>query len=313
VKRFAILFSLIATIVWAAPPNDQGGGKTWDYYDTIYKDGPCHYWREDAASGTTETDVGRNAGGSPCNVAKNGTYSAGVTLNVTSGLASEPDKAVSYDGASGTLLDLGGSSDYALDTTSTNGWAVEFWEKTSASTGYFISYFTDSGHYAWYMYNNGGALLVALKQSNCQTTSTAPQAGSGINDGNWHYIVMTAVGAGSGQISTLDTFVDGVSVSHTTSFTGTDQCASATKVGTVALANTGNLAATLDEIATYRRTGVAGLTAAQIADHYNVGRHAAHHGPAHVVGRDSFFPWFQASIDSSSLSNMLTATEWSRR
>lgn len=288
-RRLALLFCLLASSVWAVPPNDQGGGKTWDYYDMIYTDNPCHYWRMDATSGTSETDVGRGAGIGVCNALQNGTYAGTFTLKLSGSNKGDADMAASFGGASGDRMDMNASIDFKPDPTNGNGWAVEFWEKTTATTGYFVTNYTDSTHYNWYLYNNSGALLNALKNtgSSCQTTMSTSTGGSNINDGNWHYIALLVIGNGAGAFSTFDAYVDGVNVWNAPVFSGSF-CNQGYKLGVAQLANTGNQAVTIDELAIYLATGASALTAAQVKNHYLMGLKSPHHGPAHVVQADSF-------------------------
>lgn len=289
--RLALAFVLWATSAFAVALNDQGGGKVWDYYDLVQTDGPCHYYRFDAASGTTETDVGRNAGQAPCNGALNGGYAGTFTLKAKGSAKGDADYAASFGGASGDRWDANSNSDYAMDPTNTNGWAVEFWEKTSGTTGYFVTNYTSSAAYNWYLYNNSGALLNALKNtgSSCQTTMSTSTGGSGINDGNWHHIALLVIGNGSGAFSTFDGYVDGVNVWTKPTFSGTF-CNGNYNLGVAQLNNTGNLAMTIDELAFYRKTGGSALTAAQVTNHYLMGLKSPHHGPAHVTENDWFLP-----------------------
>jgi hypothetical protein len=81
-KRLALLVLLLPRLVWATCNTDS-------YSTAVCNMSPIRYFRMDAPSGTSETDLGSSA--------TNGTYHNGFTLGAT-GIPALTDKAASFSG-----------------------------------------------------------------------------------------------------------------------------------------------------------------------------------------------------------------------
>lgn len=273
IRRLLLALCLLPSLVWATCPSDNYA------VNGVCPDSPCHWFRMDASSGTTETDQGFGAGaeGGKCaQSTANATYSGGFTLSQTGIVGAGTDKATAFNGSTGKLVSTEGT-DYFPDMTLNGGWSVEAWIKMVGTDGYVAIKDNVSAscgnEWEWYFYNNAGAISFAIRNSTSSCTSglyASPSAGSGLNDGNYHHVVATTLGAGGTALTNLKLSVDGSQVNSTTVFSGTPCNNNNTYV--VRLASDKNGAAcglngTIDEFALYHVQ----LSTTQITAHYNAG------------------------------------------
>ncbi|MGD8912634.1 MAG: calcium-binding protein, partial [Candidatus Thiodiazotropha sp.] len=211
--------------------------------DSVLDDSPLAYWKFDETDGLVARDVSGNG--------LDGYYNADVGLNEV-GAVSGGGTAISIDGESGTLVDLGNDASLQIDRGT-----VEAWINTSESS--YGTILEKMGAYSLYLYNNE---LVAYNGS----SGTRIYSGVDLVDGQWHHISLTF---DSGVENGTRLYVDGVEAA----------------VGTLTVANqdnslkvggryvtSGRFAGLVDEVAVFDRV----LSADQILCHADpTGRVAA--------------------------------------
>lgn len=231
----------------------------------------------DASSGTTETDQGFGAGaeGGACvDSPADGTYSGGFTLSQTGIVGAGADTAAAFNGSTGKVTGANGN-DYSPDLTLNAGWSIEAWIKMAGTDGYVSVKDNVSAscgnEWEWYFYNDAGAISFNIRSNTCTSGSYAlVSAGSGLNDGNYHHVVATTLGAGGGALTNIKVSIDGSQVGSTTSFSGTPCNRNVTYPIRIAADKNGaacGLNGTIDEYALYHVQ----LSTTQITTHYNAG------------------------------------------
>lgn len=240
-----------------------------DYASTIQGDCAIHYYRMDAASGTTETDQGASCGGLGTN---NGTYNGTFSLNQTGIAGAGTDKAASF--VTNGYLQVNASTEFMPNTSAGVGWTIEFWFMPVDATSFAILYATTDATAAsqvlWIAKTAAGAIRWHMHQSNCTSQMADATAGT-YTAGVWNHVVLVTVGAGSGTFTSFRLYVNASLVSTVTSFSGT-ACGGGGTVMRLAQ-NAGNFyAGALDEVAFYGPN--VALTQTQVTNHYTLGTNA---------------------------------------
>jgi len=215
------------------PPSYPAGS----YPAKVVADGAVAYWRLGETSGTTAVDV---IGGA------NGTISGGVTLGQSGALA-DADKAMAFDGTTGTILT---AASITLPVTCT----LELWIKTTdarLNTTLLSNRFIVQDGIVGIFVNSSGGLFIDSYQGTNNVISSVPV----VTDGIWHHVVWT----NNGSLGTV--YIDSqLTISQAqphTSLAAPFQIAFDTFQGLY-------LNSTIDEVAIYPTA----LTAPQIAAHY---------------------------------------------
>ena len=164
------------------------------YGKAIVQDTPDLYWRLGETAGTTAVDVSGNL--------FDGIYAGGYTLGRQGGVSGTTDKAVKFDGISGTV----GS---AAPITNPTNYSEELWFNTTTTHGGKLVGFGNaqsglSSAYDRHVYMENSGQLTFGVWTGFQNTITSPQA---YNNGQWHHMVATQ-SSGDG----MKLFVDGVLV-----------------------------------------------------------------------------------------------------
>ncbi|MCU7934082.1 MAG: hypothetical protein KZQ99_04275, partial [Candidatus Thiodiazotropha sp. (ex Dulcina madagascariensis)] len=208
--------------------------------DAVLEDNPVGYWKFDETEGLVATDVSGNG--------LDGYYNTAVGLG-NPGAVTGGGTAASFDGASGTLADLGNSGSLQFD----NG-TVEAWINTGNAGSYNRTILAKHNAFGLYLANNQ---LVAIDWS----SNTTLESGVNLADGQWHHVSMTFE---SGVASGTRLYVDGVETAvGTTQVAGHD---ASLKVGGGLNNGAGNnFTGLIDEVALFDRV----LTAEQIQRHAN--------------------------------------------
>lgn len=258
IRRLLALALLAPSLAWADT-----------YFNTVTADTPCHWYRMDATSGSTEPDARSGCSGSS---AINLTYAGGFTLSQTGILNSQtPNLAVKFDGTSGTKAEGVPDSDCLPKTGNNVGWSMEAWFKSTGGDSVAVSaYSTFSGptNYSYYVnYNPSGSgqLAFEMKQGDCSSDHGFPQVGSSLNDGNYHQVVITTLGNGSGDIQHVKIYIDASLLITFTAFTGSTICTGVGHFGLAQISNVGRFVGTEDEVSFYR----AELSSTQVTTHRN--------------------------------------------
>jgi hypothetical protein len=173
------------------------------YNAAILSKAPIHYYRMDAASGSTEADLGSSP--------QNGIYQNGFTLNVT-GIPALSDKAASFSGAANTRMNNSGGAGSAEGPSSTNGvgWTALGWfnfASTADGQAPFSRY--GSACYQWIVWTTGGK-IEARVYNNCTGDVTNKITGPTVNPNTWYLIGFGTTGQGNGNIN-AEFCVNGVS------------------------------------------------------------------------------------------------------
>ena len=157
---------LLAAFLWASP-----AGATPTPYGAAVLGVPSvlGYWPLDETSGTTAYDVAS----SPAN----GTYSGGFTLGGYGALMTSTDYAPIFNGVSGSISVGSVSKLYPSASAS-----LEVWFKTSGSGGPLIKSGAATQLQLW---------LYSGSLTGYVDGATVQSADLGLNDGNWHYAVLT--------------------------------------------------------------------------------------------------------------------------
>ncbi|MEW8458912.1 MAG: LamG-like jellyroll fold domain-containing protein, partial [Candidatus Thiodiazotropha endolucinida] len=202
--------------------------------DTVLDDRPLGYWKFDDTEGLVATDVRRNN--------LDGYYNAAVGLNEL-GAVSGGGTAISIDGGSNTLVDLGNTPSLQLDRGTVEAWI----NASSSSYGTIVE---KMGAYSLYLYNN------ELTVSN-GTSGIHIRSGVNLVDGQWHHVSMTF---DSGVANGTRLYIDGVEVAVGT-MTVEDQTSNLRVGGRYV--NGGRFTGLIDEVAVFDRV----LSADQIRRH----------------------------------------------
>ena len=219
-------------------------GSSSTYATTVEADGPIAYYRLSELTGTTGADSsGNNA---------LGIYNNGVGHNVPGAIVGDPDTAASWNGAccgmlnsTPTLLPLGNAPR-----------TIEAWFKTtSTSLGYIVGYGQDSNDLSFDVGVSPGQIVLSTFFDD-HSWNTHP-----LNDGNWHYIVITY----DGQNATA--YIDGQSLGAQSYSNSLNTKPTALTLACSFDGYYGCFSGDLDEVAVYNKV----LTATQVATHYHTG------------------------------------------
>lgn len=211
IRRLLIALCLLPTLAWAV-----------NYSTTVNTFSPNHYYRMDAASGTTETDIGSSA--------TNGTYEnilGTFTLNATGLIFGDTDKAVSTTGS--RMYSVNAANTMPADTTG-GGWSQLIWFKpTSGVTmGLSAKDSTASNRQMWDfgLTWNGSAFvphwIMRDLTISCNGGTYKDATGGTLANNAIHMALLTTAGGGTGSntLSRMTLYIDGVQVFQTTSFSG---------------------------------------------------------------------------------------------
>ena len=273
-KRVVVLAALVgiltASLGLAGPAmaafsgETRNSGNAWavqtrilqPYTAQVLADSPYLYYLVDESSGPTAADTSGNV--------RTGTYTAMAAYRQPGGLPNNPGFAVSFNGGGGRVVS--GGTSLSNPTTFT----LELWFKTTTSSGGKLLGFestqaSTSSTYDRHLFMRVNGTLVYGGWSNGGTsTITSPKS---YNDGNWHYLALSAVKSGNQQVSTM--YVDGTSVVSGTT-TRTSSYSGWWRVGYGSLPSGGtyppsaNFVGTVDNVAVYTTA----LTGTRIAAHY---------------------------------------------
>lgn len=241
------------------------GSNTWRtaadleqrYTAAVSTDRPWAFYRLDEPSGTAAAD---SAGGN-----RTGSYTAVAAYGETGALPGNPGYATRYAGGTGRMV--GGGSALSDPTT----FSVELWFKTTSTAGGKLFGFENTRNQTSSAYDREAVLrtdgrVTYVGGASTSKVLTSPTA---LNDGRWHHLVVTSVPAGgSNQSSAL--YVDGAPAASGTTSKAAFAYAGWWRIGYgqipigIAFPLTGNLSATIDDVAIYTTQ----LSAARVAAHY---------------------------------------------
>jgi hypothetical protein len=195
------------------------------YSAAILAKSPIHYYRMDAASGTSEADLGSSP--------QSGTYQNGFTLNAA-GIPALTDKAARFSGAANTEMQNAGGAGSVEGPSSTSGvgWTALGWfnfASVAGSQAPFSRY--GSGCYQWVVIMTGGKIDVTI-YNNCAGTVGNSIIGPPANPNTWYLIGLSTTGQGNGNIN-AELCVNGVSAGTLTNVPVTPNSldSSSTRIG----------------------------------------------------------------------------------
>ncbi len=248
---------------------------TSTYGRAVESDRPIGWWRLGDTSGTTAVDQ---------QAVSNGSYSrAGTTLNQTALVPAETNKAVAFNGSSGSV-----SVPAPAAFNFTRTFSLETWIKPTSlpATGVFRSVMTKAESYA--LQFNGPRLEFTVIQSGTRRRLQTP-AGVIVAGGTYHVV-------GTFDGSTQRLYVNGVQVASV-ALSGAASVTSAPIVigswdGAQEYFN-----GTIDEPAVYGAT----LSAAQVRAHYDAAQTAALNAPSGLTAAAQStsqvnLSWFDNSV-----------------
>jgi predicted ribosomally synthesized peptide with SipW-like signal peptide len=194
--RVPSLSSVIDTVIYLYYGNSSCGNQ--QNSSGVWNSGYKAVWHMDETSGTTIIDSTSNG--------NTGTPNGGVTLNATG-------KIVGGEGFDGIDDWTNPGTSSSLNFGANASFTIEGWVKTTESYGPIISFrsSTDGGpvidiHVGYDGGTTDAGKLMALVRQDGGSSSYARITGPAVNDGNWHYFVLTR-NAGN----TIELFSDGVS------------------------------------------------------------------------------------------------------
>jgi hypothetical protein len=164
---------------------------TYTYSQLVLQDSPLGYWLLDEASGSTASDSSGNS--------RNGTYYNSPTLHATGPGATNLPYATTFNGSNQKVV----TGDYAAFAFQPSAsWSLEHWVKTSTSALSQTVTNRDATH------SPSASIYLNLNAANDVGYGSGSlfdaYASAGVNDGNWHYICITAAAAGN-----LKVYIDG--------------------------------------------------------------------------------------------------------
>jgi len=228
------------------------------YSDKVIADGAVAYWRLNETSGTTAVDV---IGGN------NGTISGGVTLN-QSGALVDGDKAMTFDGATGTKITAAGIQNYPIGT---GPLTFEFWMRTTKPNGGNVFMFDSGsagGGRGFHVYmQSAGPIVWGVNNGSATTTVNSVQA---VNTDKWRYVVGVVERLYDAIHDRIRLFIDGTFEAQIDLGTAGQSLTPATSLFMGAWqsgASPTSYIGSLDEVALYTTA----LTPTQIAAHYAAG------------------------------------------
>jgi hypothetical protein len=224
------------------------------YREAVLASGPLGYWRLDEVSGTNAADSAGHASG-PFDM----TYNS-ATLNqtpvMTDGTGSpsiDVDADAGVDGADWSAFDFAGSAAYTLEA-----WFVT--DEIAAGQSIIIHKQVVTSGDGWEFIRNGSAL-----DSNRIGATSHGVSGGTLVTGTTYYGVVTYDG------TTLRLYLDGVLIDSDATVVSQDANTVIVSIGRDADTAGAHWNGRLDEVAVYDRA----LTAAEIVEHYEIGRGAA--------------------------------------
>lgn len=227
------------------------------YKAVVLAAGPLAYWRLDESAGSAANDVAGHSSG-PFDATITGpTLSAAGVMQDGSG-----NESMDFDGSNDTVL---GSDWSAFDFDGAKSFTLEAWVTPDNTSGIevIIHKQVDSSGAGWELVRNGTTFNV-----NRQSGSGGHEAEGGtVAADTAYYVAATYDG------STLTLYVDGVEVAADTTAISVGANTVAVEIGYDTPTSDPVLAfdGQIDEVAVYDRA----LSAAEIAEHYAVGRAAA--------------------------------------
>ncbi len=246
-----------ASGIWGIGPQGLTYGDL-NYVATVLADGPLGFWLLNETSGTTAaTQIGSDTL----------TYQNAPTLGAVGPSVSIP-AAVTLNGTDENAYS---NNSATFTTTAASAWSWEVWFKsTSASSSLSLGVVRDTAGTGTtvtcgMLINFSGTALTGFSVDTGGAT-IAISGGTGVNDGNWHHAVLTAVAAG-----TMTLYLDGTSVASSASGRSNTSSQRSINVGS----NRSGVSAWLQwfpgslAAAAYYNTA---LTGTRITAHYNAGK-----------------------------------------
>lgn len=215
-------------------------GSSTTYASNVEVDGPAVYYRLSEVSGTTAADSSGNGA--------LGAYASGAGSGVSGAIKGDPDTAASWNGNCCGLLTSFPNLPYGTAARS-----LEVWIKTTASSFNYVMGYGQSGDGRSFNLGVGPnqvALVTYFDDLSWNTTT--------LNDGNWHYIVITYDGQNA------IAYVDRQRLGSQTFASPINTLSSRLTVGCFAYGSFPCFNGSLDEVAVYNKV----LTPAQVAAHY---------------------------------------------
>lgn len=219
-------------------------------YEVVSK-GPLAYWRLGESTGThAHNETGKHAG----------TYTGSPTLGVAGPLLTDPNTAITVNGAQGVTVLHHADFDVIeynapvsigcwIDTSDVTAGVKKIINKELSSVGWNLAIDGTSGGVSFSMVN-------VLTTNHLQVTSTLD-----VRDGNWHYIVVTYNGVNAAGVKI---YVDGVLTSTTTQY---DTLTASILTSSNILIGMDTYIGSIDEVSIYSYE----ITPYEINTQYNVG------------------------------------------
>lgn len=221
------------------------------YRDAVLSGGPVGYWRLDEASGSSAADLSGRG--------NTGTYGGSYALGQPGALTDDPDTAVAFLGSpvNGNMLVPHSSSLGYGDDVSYEAWVKLTSLPPSTSSGSNVIT-KNVGSMLMRIYPTG---IVALRKSG---GSELAHSGVALTpDGQYHQLVGTKSGA------TIHLYIDGVDVTTAVANQSLTVNTSQLVIGHNPVSTNDGLDGSIDEVAVFDH----GLSAADVARHYNAGSH----------------------------------------
>jgi hypothetical protein len=223
------------------------------YRDVILADSPVNYWRLGESSGNAIDEMGEH----------DLTWAGTPVYGATGALVNDANTAMTLDGAT----EYANKAVGGYRSGDSQG-AIELWCKDMSSSGYAVSS-ADTASTSRYISLILTPTAVQFTQRNNDTYDAVYNPAVPLNDGSWHYVVVTS------DSNSYKIYVDGEPVALTVTsgtnsgdwFADTLARDNLTIGDLIRTSSTGKVAGSLDEVAVYNYP----LTAAQILRHYNSG------------------------------------------
>ena len=249
------------------------------YGAAVFDDNPLLFWRLGESSGTTAKDSGPDGG-------QTGLIQGGVTLGQPGGIKGTSDTAAGFNGSDGLVASTNSFSN-------PKNFSEEAWFKTTTTNGGKIIGFGSSqsgtsGSYDRHVYMDASGAVTFGVWTGQTNTITAPGT---FNDGAWHHVVAT-----QSTTDGMKLYLDG-QLAGTNPQTDAQDYSGYWRVGGDNQWGSGGpfIAATIDDVAVYNAV----LTAAQIAQHFNLGSSTAPVNQAPTAAFTSTVTDLSAAFDAS--------------
>ncbi|MDQ6672251.1 MAG: right-handed parallel beta-helix repeat-containing protein [Chloroflexota bacterium] len=218
------------------------------YKRTVLNDQPVAYWRLDEASGTTASDASGHG--------HNGTIGSGVDLGETGALSGDPDKAVGFDGQTGSIRT---QTSISVGTDFT----IEAWVKVASATqnAPVVSLYDGQSTRTLYVQ---GQQFRGMADVSANWPSYAVLSSS-VDTTTWHHVVFSVQGG-----TKLAMYVDGA-LSASATVPATSAFSASAVLGWSDATWLNKFGGTVDEVALYSKT----LSAYRIQAHYVAGAQTA--------------------------------------